>query len=97
MADASLDARAQAFARLKRDLPDMLFPIHLFSILSTNMTIDSFRLDLLPVWMTEVWIEGRSYLVLINGQTGAVQSDWVPRVNKPEGGLKDWLADLIKD
>ena len=97
MADASLDARAQAFARLKRDLPDMLFPIHLFSILSTNMIIDSFRLDLLPVWMTELWIEGRSYLVLINGQNGAVQSDWVARVNKPEGGLKDWLADLIKD
>jgi hypothetical protein len=60
------------------------------------MTIDSFRLDLLPVWMTEVWIEGRSYLVLINGQNGAVQSDLVARVNKPESSLKEWLADLIK-
>lgn len=97
MADASLDARAQAFARLKRDLPNLLFPIHLFSILSTNMNIDSFRLDLLPVWMTEIWIEGRSYLVLINGQNGAVESDWIARVSKPEGGLKGWLAELIKD
>jgi hypothetical protein len=61
------------------------------------MNIDSFRLDLLPVWMTEIWIEGRSYLVLINGQNGAVQCDWSARINKPEGGLKGWLAELIKD
>jgi hypothetical protein len=35
--------------------------------------------------------------VLINGQNGAVQSDWVAKVDKPKGGLMDWLADLIKD
>ena len=96
MADASLDARAQVLANLKRDLPGTLFPVHLFSILSTNMVIDSFKLDLLPVWMTEIWIEGRSYLVLINGQNGALQCDWAPKSNKPEGSFKDWLADIIK-
>ena len=59
------------------------------------MTIESFRLDLLPVWMTEIWIDGRSYLVLINGQNGAVQSDWAAKSNKTEGSFKDWLAELI--
>jgi DNA-directed RNA polymerase subunit RPC12/RpoP len=95
MADASLDARGAALARMKRDLPNLLSPMHLTSVSSANMTIESFRLDLLPVWMTEIWIEGRSYLVLINGQNGAVQSDWAARSNNPEGSFKDWLAELI--
>lgn len=97
MSDASLDARHAAFAQLKRDMPKKLALFRLISSSSANMTIDSFRLDLLPVWMTEIWIEGRSYLVLINGQNGAVQSDWVAKVDKPKGGLMDWLDDLIKD
>ncbi len=97
MADASLDARSVAFARLKHDLPNLLSPLHLISSSSANMTTESFRLNLLPVWMTEIWIEGRSYLLLINGQNGVVQSDWTARVNNPANGLKDWLADLIKD
>ncbi len=89
MADASLDARGAALARMKRDLPNLLSPMHLISVSSANMTIESFRLDLLPVWMTEIWIEGRSYLVLINGQNGAVQSDWAAKSNKPEGRRGD--------
>jgi len=97
MADASLDARSAALTRLKGEMTNQLSLHHLISTSSANMTVESFRLDLLPVWMTEVWIEGRSYLVLINGQNGAVQSDWPGKDNKPEGGLKDWLADLIKD
>jgi hypothetical protein len=79
MADASLDARSQAFARLKRDLPALLAPIRIVSMTSANLTVESFQLDLLPVWMSEVWLDGRSHLVLINGQTGAMQSDISPR------------------
>lgn len=97
MADASLDARSQAFARLKRDLPALLAPIHILSMTSAHLTIESFQLDLLPVWMTELWLDGRSHLVLINGQTGALQSDITPRPGKDKPGLVDWLADLIKD
>jgi hypothetical protein len=97
MAEASLDARHVAFAQLKRDMPKKLGLFRLISSSSANITIDSFRLDLLPVWLTEIWIEGRSYLLLINGQNGAVQCDWVPKANKPKGGLMDWLADLIND
>jgi DNA-directed RNA polymerase subunit RPC12/RpoP len=97
MADASLDARSVVFARLKHDLPGLLSPLHLISSSSANMTVESFRLNLLPVWMTEIWLEGRSYLVLINGRDGAIQSDWTAKSNKPANGLKDWLADLLKD
>jgi hypothetical protein len=59
------------------------------------MTIDSFRLNLLPVWMTEIWLESRSHLVLVSGQNGATQSDIIVKSNKPN--IKDWLGDLLKD
>ncbi len=97
MADASLDARSQTLARLKKDLPALLSPIHLISSSSANMTIESFRLDLLPVWMIEIWSEGRSHLVLINGQNGMLQSDVGKKPDKPAGGLREWLEDLVKD
>ena len=96
MADASLDARQQAFARLKRDLPSRLYPLQLTSASSARMTIESFRLNLLPVWMTEVWCGGRSHLVLINGQNEAVESD-LPIKAEKSGGLMEWLADLVKE
>ena len=97
MADASLDARGVALTRIKHEMTLQLSLYHLDSTSSANMTIELFRLDLLPVWMTEVWIEGRSYLVLINGQNGALQCDWVSPVNRSAGSLKGWLADLVKD
>jgi predicted RNA-binding Zn-ribbon protein involved in translation (DUF1610 family) len=95
MADASLDAREQTFARLKADLPNRLPMARLISASSANLSIESFRLELLPVWVTEVWCEGRSGLVLINGQNGTVQGDVVPKQDRAKDGLKDWLEDLI--
>lgn len=95
MADASLDARSQVLARVKRDMLAQLSLAKLISTSSANMTVESFRLDLLPVWMTEIWFESRSHLVLINGQNGAVQSDLAVKPDKV--GLMNWLADLIKD
>lgn len=93
MAEASLDARAQALARYKRDLPLLIAPVQLISTSSSNMTIESFRLVLLPVWMTELPFDGRGHLVLINGWNGIVKSD-LP--DKESGGLMEWLGDLIE-
>lgn len=93
MAEASLDARAQALAKYKRDLPMLVNPIKLISTSSANMTVESFRLTLLPVWMTELPFEGREHLVLINGMNGEVRSD-LPE--KESGGLMEWLGNLIE-
>jgi hypothetical protein len=93
MAEASLDARAQALARYKNDLPNLLDPIKLISTSSANMTVESFRLTLLPVWMTELPFAGRTHLVLINGMNGEVRSD-LP--GKESVGLMEWLGDLIE-
>ncbi len=96
MAEASLDARAQTLSRYKRDLPNLLAPMRLLSTSSAKMTVESFRLDLLPVWMTEILFGGRVHLLLINGQNGTVASD-MPEKSEKSGGLMEYLADLLKD
>jgi hypothetical protein len=96
MAEASLDARAQSLARYKNDLPTLLAPVQLISTSSANLSVDSFRLNLLPVWMTELPFGGREHLVLINGMNGIVKSDLPEKQNK-SGGLFEWLGDLLED
>jgi DNA-directed RNA polymerase subunit RPC12/RpoP len=95
MAEASLEARSQAYAQLKRDMPVLLAPIQLRSTSSANLTIESFRLDLLPVWMTEASFEGRIRIVLISGQNEAVAGDGPEHVDRSDGGLTAWLGDLL--
>jgi len=94
MAEASLDARAQGLSRYKRDLPSLLTPLRLLSTSSAKMTVESFRLNLLPVWMTEIPFDGREHLLLINGQHGTVASD-IPEKSGKSGGLMEYLADLL--
>jgi len=96
MAEASLDARAQSLSRYKRDLPTLLAPVQVLSTTSANMTVESFRLNLLPVWMTELPFSGREHLVLINGMNGTVKSD-LPEKSKESRGLFEWLGDLLED
>ena len=96
MAEASLDARAQSLSRYKRDLPTLLTPVQLISTSSANMSVESFRLNLLPVWMTELPFGGREHLVLVNGMNGTVKSD-LPEKSKESRGLFEWLGDLLDE
>ena len=108
MADASLDARSQAYARTRRDLPNLLNNMKIVHTSSENLIVESFKLVLLPVWMTELPFDGREHLVLINGQSGEVASDMEDRsvksdksnksdVSKKSGGLMEFLSDLLED
>ena len=96
MAEASLDARSQTFKHYKNDLPNLLTPMQLMSTSSAKMTVESFRLNLMPVWMTELPFGGRDHLILINGQNGMVASD-SPGKNQESTGLMDWLGDLFEE
>ena len=60
------------------------------------MAVESFKLVLVPVWMTELPFGGRGHLVLINGQNGIVASDLPDRKQK-KGGLMEWLGDLLEE
>jgi hypothetical protein len=90
--DASLDARSQAFNRLKRELPALVNGLHILSTSSAGMTVESFKLALVPAWMTTVRHQGRDEAVLINGRSGAAASNALERK-----GLLDWLADLFDE
>src|SRR5690606_14220915 len=95
MADASLEARSQTFTTLRRDLPSLLGGINIVHTSSANMLVTSFKLNLLPVWMTEILFGGREHLLLINGQSGHVSSDLPEKDDEDEGGLFSFLADLL--
>ena len=97
MADASLDARSQAFKRIKKQMPHLLGGINIVRTSSASMLVESFKLALLPVWMTELPFDGREHLVLINGQNGAVESDLSRQETEESGGLFNFLADLLND
>lgn len=97
MAEASLDARAQSLKRYQRDLPNLLAPMNLISTSSSKMSVESFRLNLLPVWITEIPFGGREHLVLINGQNGTVASDLPEKKKESSSGLFQFLSDLLED
>lgn len=103
MADASLDARGQTYKKYQKEIPYSLNNITLIHTSSANLTVESFKLNLLPVWMTEIPFNGREHLVLINGQNGIVASDISDKTLKvkndeeEKGSLMDFLADLLND
>jgi len=95
MADASLEARSQAFKEIKKRLPYLLNNANLVRTSSAGMLVESFKLVLLPVWMTELPFGGREHLVLINGQNGLVASDLPDQTDEDAGGLFGFLSDLL--
>ncbi|MBI3151051.1 MAG: hypothetical protein HYZ21_02875 [Chloroflexi bacterium] len=98
MADASLDARSQTYTVYKKKLPHIITNMKLVHTSSANLVVESFKLVLLPVWMTELPFDGREHLVLINGQSGVVASDLAEKEEEAEaGGLFSFLADLLED
>ncbi len=99
MAEASLDARSQGYSLAQREMQLRLAPIRLISASSAHLTIESFRLYLLPVWVTEVSIAeaaGGPHLVLINGQGGEVYGDLASKPSN-SGNVLSWLTDLIRE
>lgn len=105
MADASLDARSLTYAKYKRELPHLINNMNIVHVSSANLVIESFKLNLLPVWITELPFDGRQHLVLINGQNGSVISDIPDKTQKrnkkedesQKGGLLNFLSDLLMD
>lgn len=95
MADASLDARSMAYKKYKEELPYLINNVNIVNTSSAKIMVESFKLNLLPVWMTELPFDGRQHLVLINGQNGQVETTLDD--DKEESGLLSWLGDLLKE
>ena len=91
MADAAVLAHEQAHDRsvgqARHGMIDMVQSFHEDWI---DVSLISFKLVLLPVWVTEYVYRGQPYRVLINGQSGETQGI-VPRK-----GIQKLLGGLLK-
>lgn len=95
-----IEARSQAFRKCENELPYLLNGINIVHTSSANLVVESFKLNLLPVGMTEIPFGGREHLVLINGQNGVVASDLPGQAQEEtseSGGLFSFLADILDD
>jgi hypothetical protein len=94
MSDASLEARARSVRRMQRQVAEYLQTAYAgVKTLTTNSAIlsaESFKLVLVPAWITTYTAGPQLRQALVNGQTGSVHGE-----DGPKGPL-DWLARLFK-
>lgn len=90
MSDASLEARKKAVEEVRSTIHAMHGTVQGLNYTSTAIAVDSFKLVLVPIWVTEYKSGSASYRVVINGVTGAVHGE------TPTRGLLDWLGELFE-
>ncbi len=89
MSDASLKARQKAVSRLRRDIKIQHRGVMNLSYSTSGIFVQSFKLVLAPIWLTEVPYEGQTLPVVINGSSGQVHGE------TPSRGILDWLGDWL--
>jgi DNA-directed RNA polymerase subunit RPC12/RpoP len=89
MADAALEARRITVERICRDIHHEHGHVIDLHYSTSAISVTSYRLILLPVWLMDYSFEDQVNRVLINGQTGSVLGG-IPRL-----GLKDRLENLL--
>jgi Zn finger protein HypA/HybF involved in hydrogenase expression len=89
MSEAALEARRITVERICNDI--QLEQGHVIDLRysTSSISITTYRLILLPVWLMDYSFEDRPYRLLINGQTGSVIGE------TPRRGLKDRLENLL--
>lgn len=80
MADASLTARQKAVAESNRQVEmetgqEMDDSNRTVTVDRTGLSVQSYKLLLLPVYATSYTYKDRSFRLLVNGQTGQVVGD----------------------
>jgi predicted RNA-binding Zn-ribbon protein involved in translation (DUF1610 family) len=93
MSDASLDARKKAYDKVRHEVEILLDAqgnVENLRPSSSNMSVESFKLILVPAWVTSYAVEGKPYKVLVNGQTGAVTGE------TPSFDLLGWVENILK-
>ncbi|MFZ1400767.1 MAG: hypothetical protein WAS33_27945 [Candidatus Promineifilaceae bacterium] len=90
LADASLQARKQTLNELRRNPHKLTMEdVHNLKLGSLGLIVESFKLALLPVWLAHYTVDGQTYDVLVNGQTGVVVG------KRPSRGVRGFFAKLF--
>ena len=96
LSTAALEARSRAYQTEKKKIKQRMYALRNFRSSSANLAITSYKLLLLPVWMTRYPYDEEEYLVLINGQSGAVTGDLPKKLQpKSEKGFLGWLDEIF--
>lgn len=93
MSDASLDARKKVYDKARREVEILLGTqggVENFRPSSSKMSVESFKLILVPTWVTSYIVEGKPFNVLVNGQTGEVVGE------TPSLDLLGWVENMLK-
>jgi len=75
MSDAALEARRLTVEQIRRDIHAAHRNLVDLRYSTSTISITSYRLILLPVWLTDYSFEESSYRVIINGQTATVYGE----------------------
>lgn len=89
MSDAALEARRIGVERVRGLIRAEHGRVIDLRYSASSISITSYRLILLPLWVTDYCLENKNYRVVVNGQTGIVLGE------APGRGLKNALADLL--
>ncbi|GAB4482343.1 MAG: hypothetical protein OHK0031_04930 [Anaerolineales bacterium] len=89
LASASLLARQMAVERSRENILHKRGSLRDFTYSSSQLSILSFRLTLIPVWRTEISLEENSFPLFINGFSGEVLGE------APARGALAWLEKLL--
>ena len=76
LSDASLSAREAALERARAQIArELSVPERLLKLDSSSLLIESFRLILFPLWLSDYLYKGKRTQILVNGATGTVLSE----------------------
>ena len=90
--DASLEARQYAFQKEQDKVKNKLLgqQVRDLSLSSLGIIVESFKLVLLPAWLTHYTVEEKRYDLIVNGQTGHVSG------SRPTGRLQSLFEKILK-
>ena len=89
MAEASLDARQKASRLIERRIVSKDGVLDNLKYSTAELFVETFKLSLVPVWVSSYHLQTKKHAVLINGSSGEVQTDM------PRRGLSGWLKDKL--
>jgi hypothetical protein len=92
--DASLKARRHAYDRGRRHVRESHDDLQNLRFSSAGITILSYKLILLPLWIGQYQEQGRPAMVIVGGQTGKL----LVKRSRRSGlvrGLQRWISDLL--
>lgn len=91
LADASLIARKKVLKDLRKNASQFTHGNYVrdLRLNSLGLVVESFKLLLLPMWVIHYKLEGATYDVVINGQSGIVQGE------RPQHAIRKFWGRLM--